>query len=79
MEFPVAREVLRQGTAIGRQKRQGASHCRKKKKEEGGRRVEKPSIRRNSILLIEYFLKTKEKRKITIKEKYKVRGLKPLK
>ena len=51
---------------------------RKTKKEEGGR-VEKPSIRRNLILLIEYFLKTKRKRKIAIKEKYKVRGLRPLK
>ena len=43
------------------------------------KRVEKPSIRRNPILLIEYFLKTKVKRKITIKEKYKVRDLRPLK
>ena len=46
---------------------------RKKKKEE------KCPIRRSPILLIECFLKTKGKRKITVKEKYKVRGLRPLK
>ena len=47
-----------------------------KRKEKG---VEKPSIRRNPILLIECFLNTKGKRKIAIKEKNKVRGLRPLK
>ena len=50
---------------------------RKTKKK--GSRVEKPSKRRNPILLIECFLKTRGKRKIAIKEKYKVRALKPLK
>ena len=44
---------------------------RKKKREE------KFPIRRSPILLIECLLKTKGKRKITVKEKYKVRGLKP--
>ena len=43
------------------------------------KRVEKPPIRRNPILLIECFLKTRGKRKIAIKEKYKIRGLRPLK
>ena len=41
--------------------------------------MEKPIIRRSLILLVECFLKTKGKRKITVKEKYKVRGLRPSK
>ena len=44
---------------------------RKKKREE------KSPIRRRPILLIEYFLKTKRKEKIAVKEKYKVRSLRP--
>ena len=51
----------------------------RKTKKEGGGRVEKPSIRRNLILLIEYFLKTKRKRKTVVKERYKVGGLRPQK
>ena len=48
-----------------------------KKKKEKEKGEEKFPIRRSSILLIECLLKTKEKRKIVVKEEYKVRGLRP--
>ena len=49
----------------------------KKKKREKEKGEEKFPIRGSPILLIECLLKTKEKKKITVKEEYKVRGLRP--
>ena len=70
----MAREVLQQALPAGDKSVKARLIAERKEKE-----VEKSSIRRNPILLIECFLKTKAKRKIAIKEKYKVKGLRPLK